>query len=66
MTAAQNRALFAAWHADPKVQAFAAAVRAHARQSKLSGVEGMTDALRFGAAWTKENGDLPESGIREF
>ena len=62
-----NLALFEAWKADDKVVAFAAAVRQHALQDGGGcDAAGMTATLRFATAWLRENGDLPNPGIRDF
>ena len=62
-TRQERAALHAAWLAHPQVIALDAAVAAHVRQAGLTGVDGMSAALAFAAAWITEHGMLPESGV---
>lgn len=61
-SAAERRALHAAWQTHPQVRALHAAVAAHVAAEGLTGVDGMTAAVRFASAWAVEHG-LPDSGV---
>lgn len=62
-TRAEKRALDAAWRATPQVQAFTAAMAAHAPGAGEFNAQGLTAMLQHAIAWIAANGPLPDSGI---
>jgi hypothetical protein len=56
--------LVAAWEALPEVVAFQAAMDAHIAENGLGfDVAGMNAGFAFAAAWRREHGPLPPSGV---